>query len=104
MTLLIAGLFLMLLAAFPVHAQEGPPASPTPSPSSGDVEGIYDDPFATEYTDTATDSATPSATPEPRLYATSTADTPVAGSVETTLVLLIGGSFLMLLGFRFSRQ
>jgi hypothetical protein len=98
MTLLLAGLFLMLLTALPVHAQEGP---------SGDPDGLYDDdPFATEYSDSATEAATTvAATPDPRLYETmSTADTPVAGTVETTAILLIGGLFLILLGYRLYPQ
>lgn len=96
---------LLLFAATPVLAQTASSsASPTPTAtSSGQVKGLYDDPLASEYSD-ATHSATPTPTPKPRTTTLSTANTPVSGAIENTIMLLVGGCALMLLGFRFSKS
>ena len=104
---LLLSLCLLLLFETPVFAQTASAsASPSPTAStSGQVKGLYDDSLANEYSD-ATGSASISATPTPRPRTTtlSTARTPVSGAVEDTIFLLVGGTALFLLGYRFSRE
>ena len=88
---------LLLLSVAPVFAQ----TATTSASASGQVRGLYDD-LSSEYSD-ATASATPSATPRARTTTLDPSNTPVSGAVENTIILLIGGIALFLLGFRFSK-
>lgn len=75
----------------PVCAQS---ASSSASPS-GSIKGVFDEEIATP-------AASPTAAPRAVAYL-DTSDTPTSGAVENTIVLLLGGSVLIIMGFRLQK-